>query len=431
MKFFWTGGFLLGCVSALRFHLRRGNEDGIMHRATEESQIVLKNFHDMQYFGEFDVGGQHLPAIFDTGSFDIMVLSTDCRECVVMDMLTDDYPELYNKSKSSHFHAGPLHIRARHEFGSGNISSTHAYDDVVFGGRQISNMSFWQVTHHEIRAWNYASFSSIVGLSKNDVVPEMAGHGYSLKEQTLLKRAGVEQFSICLRRGEKADGILDLDPQPSSNAVEVKVVGTEHWGVKLDMLSFGDGRSVCKEGCGAIIDSGTSLFAMSRGLLDSLKLDTLIDEDCANYDQLPNMEIMLGSHKFILPPAAYVTKMVGLGSTDDLDLLFNPSHGGTRKKVGCTSAFQEIDKQSIYGPVVIFGMPFLRYYATTFVREKLPHEAALRFQQVDANCEAMETPLPSTMFVANKATRERPNEIDPSKTHVRMAPWAYDKKFIF
>jgi hypothetical protein len=33
-------------------------------------------------------------------------------------------------------------------------------------------------------------------------------------------------------------------------------------------------------------------------------------------------------------------------------------------------AFMPIDKTSQFGPVFILGMPFLRYYKTTFVRER-------------------------------------------------------------
>merc|ERR1719263_722742 len=90
---------------------------------------------------------------------------------------------------------------------------------------------------------------------------------------------------------------------------------------------------------------------------------------------------------------------------------------GTKPKVNivdtCMPAFMPLDKNSQFGPVFILGMPFLRYYKTTFVRSDPPQ---MYFDRVDKFCDPLDddaveaAEAPST--VAGKA--ERGTDILPS-----------------
>merc|ERR1719316_1580470 len=46
-------------------------------------KLRLNNYMNVQYYADFTIGGQTIPAIYDTGSFEIIVLSTYCTSCEV------------------------------------------------------------------------------------------------------------------------------------------------------------------------------------------------------------------------------------------------------------------------------------------------------------------------------------------------------------
>merc|ERR1719330_1853201 len=68
----------------------------------------LGNRADVQYIARITLGGQEVDAIFDTGSFDVLVVSQKCDQC--------PNPQ-YNSSRSKTFHS--LDTEANHSFGSG------------------------------------------------------------------------------------------------------------------------------------------------------------------------------------------------------------------------------------------------------------------------------------------------------------------------
>ena len=200
----------------------------------------------------------------------------------------------------------PQLVEAHHVFGSGAVESVRGFETVKFGGAGVDaplmgKFPFWQIKRHEIAAWDAgAKFSAIVGLGPRDHVPPMAavsGDGSEKSQQdTMLERSDVNNFSICLQRGGKqeaegghvmtAEGMEENGPSSASatsstlpsghltfnaetpgSESQVEVVGKVHWAAT--MFEFGarsfekEARSlsfnICKDGCAAVVDSGTSL----------------------------------------------------------------------------------------------------------------------------------------------------------------------------
>merc|ERR1719183_2523531 len=109
-------------------------------------------------------------------------------------------------------------------------------------------------------------------------------------------------------------------------------------------------------------------------------------EDCSNIHELPTLRFNIDGNDFELPPQAYVMRVTGaiMEANDIWDVLFfKPS---IRKLDMCMPAFMQIDMTSQHGPVWILGMPFFRYFHTTFDRTN----RAMHFAVAGPECE----PLP-------------------------------------
>merc|ERR1719198_1650486 len=84
----------------------------------------LENYMNMQYHGKISIGGQVVPAIFDTGSFELIVTSTRCKQC---------RKPAYNPMVSKTFQPSKPVRAVEHLFGSGPVNSELGYEDVKLG----------------------------------------------------------------------------------------------------------------------------------------------------------------------------------------------------------------------------------------------------------------------------------------------------------
>lgn len=345
---------------------------------------TLHNFQNVQYFADFQLGGQTITGIFDTGSFELLVRSSRCDACVHP---TPPYDHLKSNTYLSN---GTV---AKHVFGSGPCVSVMGYETVGVGNMESKRQAFWEIIDHRISVLDTAKFAAIVGIGPN--------FAYGNSEQTLLMSYGVEEFSVCLQKPTGSDGFLtwgstDSKLDKKKDYATAQVLGGHHWAAKLEGVTFAahDGTlpnnktavDVCGEGkaCTAIIDSGTSLIAAPGiALMQLSEQIPAIKEDCSNLHELPNLRFMIDGNPFELPPQAYVMRVTGAElEADDLwdVLFFKPK---IRRVDMCMPAFMQIDMESKTGPVWILGMPFFRYYHTTFDRK----EKALHFAHAGPNCE--------------------------------------------
>jgi len=373
--------FLIICLSVL------GSSARFLERKRSYKQ-TLHNYQNVQYFADFDIGGQNISGIFDTGSFELLTRSTLCTECV--------HPTpAYNHDKSkTYVKNGTL---TRHVFGSGPCRSMLGYDTVSVGSMKAENQAFWEITSHRIAVLDAAKFAAIVGIGPN--------FAYGNTEKTLLMSFGVDEFSICLQKPRGSPGYLTWGPTETlkrSQFATAKVYGRHHWATKLQGVSFrqielnaekmADAKADAKadpktsdlkkkygavgvypcgdKPCTAIIDSGTSLIAApGLALMQLSKQIPAIKEDCSNLHELPNLHFLIDGIQFTLPPQAYVMRVTGatMEANDIWDILFFKPK--IRKINMCMPAFMQMDMVSKTGPIWILGMPFFRYYHTTFDRK--------------------------------------------------------------
>jgi hypothetical protein len=328
---------------------------------------TLHNYQNVQYFADFTIGGQEISGIFDTGSFELLVRSTRCAHCVHPTPAYD-----HDRSKS-YAKNGTV---TKHVFGSGPCISMMGYDTVQVGPDLVSKeQAFWEIVDHRIQVLDTAKFAAIVGIGPN--------FAYGNTEKTLLMSYGVTEFSVCLGKPSGSVGYLtwgspENDELKREDLVTANVIGEHHWVTPLHDVTFsnwkGEKSSIpCsgKDGCAAIIDSGTSLIAApGYALMQLSEMIPEIKEDCSNLHELPTLNFMIDGKPFSLPPQAYVMRVTGatMEADDIWDILFFKPK--IRKVDTCMPAFMQIDMASRHGPIWILGMPFFRYYHTTFDRTK-------------------------------------------------------------
>lgn len=431
-------------VSAARQLFRRSRGVRKIDTSITDFKLTLYNFQNVQYHGRFTLGDQSFPAIYDTGSFEILVLAENCQGC-------PNNLIKYDSTKSKTFQKGSS-ITAEHHFGSGSVTSLKGLETARIGNFDSplveQNVHFWQILDNDIAVWNEnAAFSGIIGLGHTDRIPE--GFGDNNQDRTFLAELGISSFAICLQRKPlSAPGMLIVNPSmsyPPGMFKNVPVRGQVHWGVEMyDLTVSGAYFNLCKPSCGAIVDSGTSLIAVPQLVLDRLSpLLGSIKEDCSNLQSLPSLEFSLGGHRFFLPPKAYVQQVRNADRQNRTNSVWDTLWGEKKPKnaVVCAPAFMVMEKNSQLGPVIVLGMPFLRYYYTVFNRD------AKMLQFADANPDC--TPAPKGMMLSNfsvstgvsatvGARSFEPTDFEPLKVSIdamRAPDWAFgknsSKNFIF
>ncbi|CAE7465657.1 PGA [Symbiodinium sp. CCMP2592] len=367
----WTAVLAFGLAAAGRLRTR-GPGQSMSFRQQ------LHNHEDVQYFADFKIGGQDIAAIFDTGSFEIVVRSSRCKMCVHP---TTPYSHELSKTYKEN---GTM---TQHVYGSGPCVTMLGYDTVQVGPKLIAQQQpIWEILQHEIPILDTAKFAAIVGIGPK--------FGYNTAQKTLLMNYHVDEFSICLNKESGRNGYLTWGPDADAameplDVATARVLGKHHWATNLTHVSFTkDGNStkshVCQDGCAAIVDSGTSLIAAPASALMELGRQIgKIEEDCSNLHELPNLKLNLDGHELELPPQAYVMRVVGASVEADSiwDLLFFKPK--IRKIDSCMPAFMEMDMKTQLGSVWILGMPFFRYYHTTFNRER----QVMRFAKAGEDCQ--------------------------------------------
>lgn len=384
-------------------------------------RLKLSNWKNIQYIGSFTVGGQVLPVIYDTGSFEILVLSDLCKRCRTQG-------PIYRSSKSKTFDPGSKMV-GKHVFGSGPVLSKKGLETVRIGSSGsplvATQMPFWMVMDHNVPVWNrHSQFSGIIGLGHTSTAP--TADTKDVEDPSILTKVGVTAFAVCLERASGTPpGWLTLGPtaeqaQGDWRFKHVPVTGKMHWSVDLTYLRAGGweaDKHACKPACSAIVDSGTSLIAAPPAVIDALApVLRKIDPHCRYLDQLPDITFFLGNMRFELPPSIYVIKVKTMKKMPQSaweSMWDEPKYVPVEQ---CVPAFQEFHIQSPDGrPVWILGSPFLRYHYTVFQRQ--PKSIHFAYSTSDCFPSATKPPiyLASNRIVQNQ-TQESEKQFRGNRT---------------
>jgi len=354
----------------------------------DDTCVLSKNYANAQYTVPVHVGtpSQVLNAVPDTGSFELMMTSTECEGC-------DGHVQFNSRNSSSFINLGTV---VDTKFGQGDVSSAVNYDRVQLGDLYAPKQSILLMQQNKLRNFKEAAYDAVMGMGR-----ETKARYYS-DDLSLMASLKAPVTGVCIGQHDQEPGRLQVGAEvPGLSYVTLPVVGTTHWGINIDGVSLtaqpGAGKAdvaipgCAASGCQAIVDSGTSLMALPKVILNQV-LDKIghIEPDCSNVDQLPNVRFSAGGHHFDLPPQLYVAKMENddgssraalatslaspLSPGADLPVFKMPWQHRTIKldataSTSCVPLFMEMDiATSFNGPAMIFGLPFLRRYAARFDR---------------------------------------------------------------
>lgn len=375
---------------------------------------ALENDHDMLYTLHIKLGGQDVRAIPDSGSFEFLAFSKECKICGLKNG--------YDSSKSPTFSS--TDFENEQDFGSGSARSVESFDKMTVGSAIIENQTFWKVTEADA-GFADISFGGILGIGPpgSAVVVAEQSANEAEKEVQKLKRQGedvsglwplveqlrlavmhakshvqfiqsarIESYSICFRPGNGQPGELIWNDNAAYEHQElfttvspVQSVNTIYWSAVLTEATLAGDRSFlgCKERkCDGVVDTGTSLLVMPSGVYESLasRLDDLMQKDptCGDLSSLPNLEFKLDGKQFSLPPQAFVGDITG--ELPSFMRAHMPhvwhrqvkDHAGSNETsarhsvLSCSLLAMQMDESSDVGPLWILGIPFFKKYYSNF-----------------------------------------------------------------
>lgn len=313
----------------------------------QTGNTVISTLEDAQYYGPIQVGtpGQQFNVVFDTGSSNLWVPSTNCSSCGL-------HPR-YNSSASSSYVANGEAWSIL--YGSGPVSGFLDNDVVTAGGIEVQNVEFAEVTDASGLglAYEIGAFDGILGMAFQSisvdgcpvVVQQMAQQG--LLDNT--------EFSLYLESSGESGELTwgGSDPAHFSGPMTwVPVTSQTYWESSLNSMTVKGSPVTTTQK--AIFDSGTSLLAgptadvkVLAGIYGATPSWINPNEymiDCSLIPNLPTLDITIGGQQFSLNGTALTLNVEG----------------------ECLFAMTGIDVPAPAGPLWIMGDPFLRNYYSTW-----------------------------------------------------------------
>jgi hypothetical protein len=360
LKIFIQLLFIVSVASIISFPLQKRPDRefvaGILARASkglkltyrkDTASIVINDYENSQYYGAISLGtpDQKFNVIFDTGSSDLWVASSQCDDSC-------GRHAKYDSTKSSTYikNGTDFHI----EYGSGPVSGFQSIDNLNMGGLVVKEQDFAEVTDASGlgAAYKLGKFDGILGLA----FPVLSVNKVPTAFQNLLEQSLIPQgqFAFYLGNSRTDFGELTLGgvntKHYTGDITWVNLKAATYWEIDLSGLTVGT-TSYVSSNVNAIVDSGTSILTGPSEVVASIAKSLGAKEIIAGeymlackYDTLPNMDFLIDGKTYSLSPQDYLIP--------DGDL--------------CLLGLMGLDIPAPTGPLWILGDVFMRKYYTVF-----------------------------------------------------------------
>jgi len=334
--------------------------ENLFKKFSDGHDEALTNYMDAQYYGIVHIGTppQEFSVIFDTGSSNLWVPSTQCKLTNIACLLHNKYDA---KSSSSYQPDGQEFAI---QYGSGSLSGFCSIDSVEIAGVWVQNQKFAEAVEEPGLTFVAAKFDGILGLG----YPTIAVNGILPPVNNMIAQGQLTSgmFAFFLNRTANADdggeiSIGGVDPSRYTGDFNWNDVTRQaYWQIKMDNFQVqGKNVSACggtDSGCQVIVDSGTSLLALPTDLSEAVNhaigafkfANGEYIVPCRHMDTMPDIDFVLNGITYTLTPEDYVMQIEAEGQKQ------------------CISGFMGMDIPPPAGPLWILGDVFMGKYYTAF-----------------------------------------------------------------
>lgn len=321
---------------------RHGHRHSLRYKHTTEMQRI----HKTAYWGSMSLGTppQHFKVIFDTGSGNLIVPSS---ECTVPGCKPHSKYQRNSSSTAKPVQNEKGEGNAEISFGTGQVAGDFFRDRLCIGESLCIDSSFIAADRESTSPFQDIPFDGIMGLGFADL---SMGEGFNIVDD-LNKNGQLPGGQISFYLTDGGDSEVTFGGYKSqylaSDIVWAPVKIESYWQVAIDDITLDNvPKGLCGGGCQVAVDTGTSMLAGPSDLVDKLSNLLAAKDDCSNYASLPKLGFQIGDKVLNLKPDDYMDS----SATD------------------CSFSLMALDVPPPKGPLFIFGDPFLRRFVTIFDR---------------------------------------------------------------
>ena len=278
-------------------------------------EVKINNYMDAQYYGEVSIGtpAQNFTVIFDTGSSNLWVPSSECSLLSIACQLHDRY----NAKKSSTYQKNGTAFSI--QYGSGGVAGHWSQDTVAVGGVSATGVTFGEATTLSGISFLASKFDGILGMAFSAISVDNITPVFEVFVEEGSVSDGSFAFYLTSVAGEEGSSLVlgGVDPQFAATPFKYYPVILEAWWViEVSAVVLGNKTYNIKN---AIVDTGTSVLVGPKATVAAM-LKTLPNKgaqsvDCDKISTFPTLSFIISGDTYTLDPTDYILQVTAQGET--------------------------------------------------------------------------------------------------------------------
>ena len=188
------------------------------------------------------------------------------------------------------------------QYGSGGVTGTTSKDTVTMGDAVAKEMTFGEITKTSGAMFLVSQLDGILGLAYPTISVD--------KLPVFIDESNLTEHSFSFYLHDNPDASYMMIPGQDEDAkfkkvAEHKVKQEGYWALNLTGLKQGD-KKIDVDNYMGVIDSGTSLIAGPKAIVDPLIEGITVAKDCSGQESLPDLTFTIDSTDYVLKPKDYI-----------------------------------------------------------------------------------------------------------------------------